>query len=351
MKKLISSLLVLASFLFLLPAAQAARRYVAVVGKSELAMYWQIIHYGCSEAAAANNADLRFTGPAYETEMLLQPAILEDTLAARPDVICLAAQDADAVMPQLEACVEKGIPVIALETALPGAPQGAVLATVTTDNAAAGALAADELHKLPAFRSLLTAASPAQPVVIAVLSQDDATEAIVLRTSGFIDRMKAIACEYGLVSITGAAQWADEVADAGIILHVETAAAPDAQAIGEAAASMLALDGLSAAFCTSEQAANGLLSVTANGADFGSGGAYEGILVAGFDAGARQKQAVRAGWFVGSVTQDLYRLGYAAVETAIRCANGEPAADVAVEALWYTSRNMDTLEFIFNVYD
>ena len=66
-----------------------------------------------------------------------------------------------------------------------------------------------------------------------------------------------------------------------------------------------------------ENAVTGFLSATADGSDLAKGGRYDGLMVAGFDAGASQKNAVRNGWFIGSVTQDPYMIGYYAVELAV----------------------------------
>ena len=67
-----------------------------------------------------------------------------------------------------------------------------------------------------------------------------------------------------------------------------------------------------AIFCSNEGAVTGFLAVS-DGEDLAEGGKYEGLVVAGFDAGAAQKNAVRQGWFDGSVTQDPYQIGYQAV--------------------------------------
>ena len=96
---------------------------------------------------------------------------------------------------------------------------------------------------------------------------------------------------------------------------------------------------------------NGMLAASSSGADLAEGGAYSDLIVAGFDAGSPQKNAVRNGWFVGSVTQDPYRIGYLAVELAVKAANGEEVADVDTGAQWYTAENIDDPEIALLVYD
>ena len=73
--------------------------------------------------------------------------------------------------------------------------------------------------------------------------------------------------------------------------------------------------------------------------------------VAGFDAGAPQKNAVRQGWFLGSVTQDPYMIGFLAVELAYKAATGEEVADADTGAQWYTKDNIEDEMISMLVYD
>lgn len=104
-------------------------------------------------------------------------------------------------------------------------------------------------------------------------------------------------------------------------------------------------------FLSNEGAVNGFLAATNVGSDLADGGRYQDLIVAGFDAGLPQKNAVREGWFVGSVTQDPYMIGYLAVELAHKASKGEPVADVDTGAQWYTAENIDLPEIAILVYD
>ena len=90
---------------------------------------------------------------------------------------------------------------------------------------------------------------------------------------------------------------------------------------------------------------------TFDGSELGEGGQYADLIVAGFDAGATQKNAVRNGWFVGSVTQDPFQIGYKAVELAYKAYMGEAVADVDTGAQWYTAENIDNPDIALLVYD
>ena len=104
-------------------------------------------------------------------------------------------------------------------------------------------------------------------------------------------------------------------------------------------------------FCSNEGTVSGILAATADGSDLADGARFGDLVVAGFDAGAPQKNAVRQGWFVGSVTQDPYRIGYLAIELAVKAANGEEVSDVDTGAQWYTAENIDDPDIALLVYD
>jgi len=100
-----------------------------------------------------------------------------------------------------------------------------------------------------------------------------------------------------------------------------------------------------------EWAVNGFLAATNAGSDLGDGGRYADLVVAGFDAGAPQKNAIREGWFAGSITQDPYRIGFLAVELAFKASQGEEVSDVDTGAQWYTAENIDNPDIALLVYD
>ena len=276
---------------------------------------------------------------------------LNSELVKEPDALCLAALSTESVLTQLEQCAANGIPVVGFDSGVPDAPEGSIVATASTNNQNAAALAAEEMLKLEGFADALAAGTPEAPVVIAVLSQDATSESVTGRTTGFVNKMYELASEYNTVAVQGHDLWAKEAEGAGVIIHVEIAATPEVTDVTNASNAILNLDGLYAVFCSNEGAVTGFLAATSGGNDLADGGLYGDLIVAGFDAGAPQKEAVRNGWFVGSVTQDPYRIGYLAVELAVKAANGEEVSDVDTGAQWYTAENIDDPEIAMLVYD
>ena len=67
-------------------------------------------------------------------------------------------------------------------------------------------------------------------------------------------------------------------------------------------------------------------------------------------AGKGQKTAVQNGWFLGSVTQDPYQIGYKAVELAYKSYKKEVVNNVDTGAKWYNKDNLgdpDISELIY----
>ena len=350
MKKIVAILLAVLMVLAMSAVAEE-RLYIPVMAKGFQHQFWQTVAAGAQKAAEDYDVDIYFDGPASETNIDEQVEMLKSEMAKNPKAIALAALSTDAVMAELQECVEKGIPVIGFDSGVPGAPEGAIKATASTNNENAAAIAAEKMMEQEGFADMLKAATPENPVVIAVISQEAVSGSIVGRTTGFVNKMVELASEYNTVSVTGHDLWKNEVEGAGVIVHVQISATTEATDVATASNAVLNMDGLKAVFLSNEGAVTGFLAATADGSDLAEGGRYDGLMVAGFDAGATQKNAVRNGWFIGSVTQDPYMIGYYAVELAVKAANGEEVSDVDTGAQWYTAENIDDEMISMLVYD
>ena len=350
MKKIVAILLAVLMVLAMSAVAEE-RLYIPVMAKGFQHQFWQTVAAGAQKAAEDYDVDIYFDGPASETNIDEQVEMLKSEMAKNPKAIALAALSTDAVMAELQECIEKGIPVIGFDSGVPGAPEGAIKATASTNNENAAAIAAEKMMEQEVFADMLKAATAENPVVIAVISQEAVSGSIVGRTTGFVNKMVELASEYNTVSVTGHDLWKNEVEGAGVIVHVQISATTEATDVATASNAVLNMDGLKAVFLSNEGAVTGFLAATADGSDLAEGGRYDGLMVSGFDAGATQKNAVRNGWFIGSVTQDPYMIGYYAVELAVKAANGEEVSDVDTSAQWYTAENIDDEMISMLVYD
>ena len=333
------------------PAAETL--YIPVMAKGFQHQFWQAVAKGSEDAAAELGVEIYFDGPASETEIAAQVDMVKKEMAKNPKALALAALSTEAVIEILEECTEKGIPVVGFDSGVPDDPTGAVVATAATDNEAAAALAAEKFGEHEGLVEAMTNATADAPVIIGCLSQDAVSASITQRTTGFVNKMAEIAesIQPGKVSIEGHSLWEKKVDDAAIIIRVEVSATTEVTALQTSSAALLANENLIAVFCSNEGAVTGFLAAVSDGEDLAEGGKYDGLVVAGFDAGAAQKNAVRQGWFYGSVTQDPYQIGYQAVALAVAAANGEAVADVDTGAQWYNAENIDDEMIAMLVYD
>ena len=333
------------------PATTDGKMYIPVMAKGFQHQYWQAVAAGSKAAAEELGVEIYFDGPASETEIAAQVDMVKKEMAKSPAALALAALSTEAVMEILEECASKNIPVIGFDSGVPGDPTGAVKATACTNNEAAAALAAEKFGENEALVEAMKAATADAPVMIACLSQDAVSASVTGRTTGFVNKMAEVAAQYGTVSIEGHSLWEKKADGASIIIRVEVSATTEATSLQTSAASLLANENLKAVFCSNEGAVTGFLAAVSDGQDLAEGGKYDGLVVAGFDAGAAQKNAVRQGWFYGSVTQDPYQIGYQAVAMAVAAAKGEAVADVDTGAQWYNAENIDDEMIAMLVYD
>ncbi len=340
------------------PAEQpAGKPYIAMISKGFQHQFWQTVKAGADAAAAQYNVEITFDGPPSESEISTQIDQLNAVLAKNPAALCLAALDTESVTSQLNDTKAKGIPVVGFDSGVPNAPEGTIVSTASTDNENAGAGAADEMFKIESVKAKIDAATPENPVIIGVLSQDATSASVVGRTVGFLNKMAEL-CETvkpGEVAITGHDKYA-KAATSGKVsveLNILVPASTNTTDAQTTAQGLLAKAGLAGIFCSNEGTVSGLLAATTDGQDLDrTNGKYKDVAVIGFDAGASQKNAVKNGWFNGSITQDPYMIGFLAVELAVKSMNGE-AVDAVVDTgfQYYTAANMEDAKIAPLLYD
>lgn len=337
-------------------ATTAGKLYIGIVSKGFQHQFWQTVFAGAKDAAAKYNVDITFEGPPSESDVQPQVDMLNNVIAKNPAAICLAALDTKSVDQQLKDCLAKKIPVIGFDSGVPNAPAGSILATCSTNNENAGALAADTLFKDANYLAKLKAATTDNPVVIGVESQDATSASITGRTTGFVNEM-AKNCETlfaGQVAVTGHEKWA-KAATSGktaIEIKVIVAASTKVDDCKTAAETLLSTKNIISIFATNSGSVDGILAATSDGQDLNkTTGKYKDLFVVGFDAGKPLKTAVRSGAFYGAITQDPYNIGYLAVELAVKAIKGETVADKDTGCKFYNKDNMDAAGIANLLYD
>ena len=337
--------------------AAEAKPYIAVISKGFQHQFWQTVAMGAEDAAADYDVDITFDGPPSESDIAIQVDMINAALAKNPAALCLAALDTESVLTQLNDAKDKGIPIIGFDSGVPDAPEGTIISTASTNNEAAGALAADSMFADSVFSAALNAATVDNPVVIGVLSQDATSASITGRTIGYTDQMVEI-CEGlfpGQVEVTGHVKYEKAATSGEVAVTINTLITPSTSAedLATGAQTLLAMDNIISVFASNEAAASGILAATTDGTDLDRDtGKYKDLTVVGFDSSKTEKAAVRAGYLLGAISQDPYMIGYLSVELAVKALDGETLDEfIDTGAQFYNADNMDDANIAPLLYD
>lgn len=307
-------------------------KHIDVIAKGFQHQFWKAVELGTQNAAKEFGVEVTFQGPDNESAIAQQVEYLNTAIAKKPAAICLAALDTQASIPSIQSAMEAGIPIIGFDSGVPDAPEGAIKANASTNNAVAGALAADELYKL--IESKIKDAK--EPVRIGVVAQESNSQSIVDRTKGFVDKMTEL-CGADNVSVEGHDSLKNEKAGAKVVIDVGIPAEVKDVDAAAVASAILEKKDLIAIYGSNEFAANAIITANEGLDKLGA----DKVIAVGFDAGKKLLDAVRAKTFAGAVTQDPVQIGYQAVKLAVEAADGKSVSDVDTGAKWYNADNMD----------
>ena len=325
------------------PAAEG-EMLIYLVSKGFQHQYWQAVYQGAQEAAAELGVKMEMVGPATESDIADQVQMLNNAINLKPAAIGLAALDTEACLDLIQTAMDSKIPIIGFDSGVQSAPEGAVYANASTDNYAAGELAAEETYKL--IESKIADATAT--VRIGVMSQDATSESIVNRGQGFIDKMKSLIEATGkTVSVEGHDKFAAKVDGANVVIDVAVPAAVTAEASATDGMNLLNKADIIAVYASNQHSGEALVNANANLNKLGA----DGIIGVAFDSGQVIKTAVKDGTLVGAVTQDPLSIGRKTVELAVAAAKGEAVADVDTGCQWYTADNMEDPKIAPNLYD
>lgn len=288
------------------------KMYIPLVSKGFQHQFWQAVKAGADKAAAEFGVEVTFEGPDNETMVDKQIDMLAAALAKNPKAIGFAALDTQAAIPLLKQAQEAGIPVIAFDS---GVDSDIPVTTVTTDNLAAAALAADKMAELIGGSGK-----------VALVVHDQTSRTGIDRRDGFVNQVKA---KYPNIEIVDIQYGGGDQLQSTEIAKAILAANPD----------------LKGFFGANEGSAIGVVNAIK---ETGT----KGVVVIGYDSGAAQKQAVMDGIMAGAITQSPVGMGYETVKAAIAAVNGESLPKVIDSGFaWWDKSNMDSPEIAAVLYD
>ena len=285
-------------------ASDGEKPYIAVISKGFQHQFWQAVQAGAEQAAEDYDVTITFEGPETEAMVDKQVEMVQVALDKKPAALALAALDTQALIPQLEAAQEAGIPVVGFDS---GVDSDIVLTTAATDNIAAAAMAADKMAEFIGEEGQ-----------VAVIVHDQTSRTGIDRRDGFLDQMAA---EYPNIEI----------------VDVQYGGGDQLKSTDLAKAIIQAHPDLKGFFGANEGSIIGVLNAVT---EMGKEGQ---IVVIGYDSGKQQIDAIKSGLEAGAITQDPIGIGYKAVEAAVKALDGEELPkEIDTGFHWFDSENIDS---------
>ena len=323
--------------------------------KSFQSTYWDAAQEGMKKASEELGVTYKPQGPNSESDIADQVNMINTAIASNPVGLGLAACDTSSVTDALKTCAEKGIPVVTFDTGIADAPEGSVVCEVCTDNAQAGAVAAENMYN--SIKDVVKDADG--QVIIGEVNQDATAQNIQQRGTGFINKMiELLQADGKTVAVSGnefyvnAAEGADaDAKDADVVIQVAVPAQTTVELCSTEAQAILYQENCIAVFGSNQVSAEGVLAANANLNVLGSDPANGDVVGVGFDAGSIIKAAVKDGTFIGAVTQSPLMMGYYAIYALTAAANGQELEDVPTDGYWYDATNMEDEDIAPNLYD
>jgi ribose transport system substrate-binding protein len=285
------------------PSAAAAKtaKVTFIQGVSNDPFY-QTMACGAQAEAKKIGVDLNIQG-ANNWDVSLQTPIVQSVIAAKPDVMFIAPNDATGMIAPLRAAKAAGIKVGTVDTTVTDA--SLLSFSISTDNVAAGATAADSLAKLVGEKGS----------VLLVGEQPGVTTA-VQRAQGFRDELKKypnIKYIGNVFTNTGG------VSAISALVSAKIAATPD-------------LVGVFALATDQSEGTNNAVRAS---------GKVGKIKVVGFDAGPTQVQQLQQGVVQALVAQQPAQIGADAVTDSLALVQGKAIpAHTGTDAAVITADNM-----------
>ncbi|MCS7242115.1 ABC transporter substrate-binding protein [Candidatus Caldatribacterium sp.] len=287
--------------------------FIPMISKGFQHQFWQAVKQGAEQAAKDYGVTITFEGPESEAMVDKQIDMVQAALAKKPDALCLAALDAKALIPYVEQAHAMGIPVVCFDS---GVESDIPVTTVATDNLKAAAYAADKMAELIGYEG-----------EVALVVHDQTSRTGIERRDGFVNRIKEAYPKIKIVDIQyggGDHLKSTDLAKAIIQAH------PNLKGI----------------FGANEGSAIGVINAVRELGKVGQ------IVVIGYDSGKQQIDAIMEGVMAGAITQRPVKMGYMAVEAAIKAIKGEKLPKYIDSGFyWYDKTNINDPEIRASLYE
>ena len=260
---------------------------IAVIPKNTTHVFWKAIEAGTREGAKEAGVEMVWEGSLKEDNPAQQIQIVEQFISEGVGGIVLAPIDDLALKRPVAAAMEKGIPVVIMDSPLQGEPTKDFVSTVSTDNHRGGEMAGEQLGKLLVGKGK----------VVLFRFKRGSTSAS-LREAGFLEAIK---------KFSGIHVIAEDRYSGTTAIEAQSVALEMLGKLKEA-------DGI---FCPTEPSTFGMLSVLKRNNLAGS------KVLVGFDASQGLMEGLRKGEIDALVAQNPKKMGHEAVKVLVAKMKGE----------------------------
>jgi ribose transport system substrate-binding protein len=282
---------------------------IAVIPKNTTHVFWKAIEAGAREGAQEACVEMLWRGSLKEDDPAQQIKIVEQFISEGVDGIVLAPIDDIALKRPVATAMQKGIPVVIMDSPLKGEPVKDFISTVATNNFRGGEMAGEHLGKLLAGKGKL---------VLFRFRRGSASAS--LREAGFLEAIKKFPDIHVIV---------DDRYSGTTAIEAQSVALNMLDKLKEA-------DGI---FCPTEPSTFGMLSALKRNNLAGS------KALVGFDPSQGLMEGLRKGEIQALVAQNPKKMGNEAVKVLVAKMKGE-TVPVLIDtgAAIITKENLDTPE-------
>ncbi|MCB6366004.1 sugar ABC transporter substrate-binding protein [Intestinibacillus massiliensis] len=261
----------------------AGKLKIGVALCSTTTEFWSAVVDGFNAAQADLGVEMTIVAPSSQTDVSGQVSQIEDLVTQDIDAIVVGPCDSTTVSQPLQAAIEKGIPIVILDSEVKDVQD----CFVGTSNQEAAASSETILKE--------TLGTGWNAVIIGGIQGHEAGNG---RVAGFEDAMKA--CGANLLEM----QYGDWTPEKAMDIMENF---------------LQKYDNIDAVLCASDNTALGAMrAIQSSGKD---------IKIIGFDANESAVQEVINGNFLATISQDTYGIGYESLKAATQLANGEKVED------------------------
>ena len=281
---------------------------IAVIPKSTTQVFWKAVEAGAREGAKEAGVEMVWKGSLNEDDPAQQIQILEQFVSEGVGGIVLAPID-DTVKRPVAAAMQKGIPVVIMDSALKGEPVKDFVSTVSTNNYRGGEMAGEQLGKLLDGKG---------KVVLFRFKEGSASTG--QREAGFLEAIK-------------------KFPDIQVILDNRYSGTTAREAQSTALKMLDKLKEADGIFCSTEPSTLGMLLALKRNNLAGS------KKLVGFDTSPGLMEGLRKGEIQALVVQNPKKMGHEAVKALVAKMKGETVPTVIdTGAAVITQENLDTPE-------